>query len=86
MKVRACFTITGVGSDRVYIVDNDGPVSVTNDAEAVVARVNAVHPGKRIIYKDTMGQWDELLHVNGVFTDFAPYKFDNSELTAYIVP
>jgi hypothetical protein len=77
MRVRALFTITGVGDDRVYIEDNDGPMSVTNDAEAVVAFVNALHPEKRIVYRDTMGQWDELLHTNGRFDGFAPYKFDN---------
>jgi hypothetical protein len=56
----------------VWIVDEDAGVSVTNDAEAVVAEINQRHPGCRIIYRDTMGNWDELRHRNGTFVDFAP--------------
>jgi hypothetical protein len=56
----------------VRITDLDGSVSVTNDAEAVVRFVNARYPGHRIFYRDTMGNWDELVHANGIFTGFAP--------------
>lgn len=62
---------------------NDGRMSITNGAEQVVLSVKAFHsavfqgmPGKppfsemRIIYKDTTGRWDQLLHKDGVFDGF----------------
>ena len=58
----------------VFLIDDDGDVSVTNDAEAVVAEVNSRYPGYRIVYRDTMFNWDELVHDNGRFTGFAPYR------------
>jgi YD repeat-containing protein len=59
----------------VWIVDeDDGAVSVTNDAEAVVAELYQRHPACRFIYRDSMGNWDELLHANGVFAGFAPAR------------
>ena len=57
----------------VWIEDRDaGGVTVTNSAEEVVREVDALHPGRRIIYRDTMGIWDELVHRDGRFLDFAP--------------
>lgn len=58
----------------IRIVDLDEGMSVTNDAENVVREVNAQRPGYRILYRDTMGNWDELLHDNGIFQGFAPYR------------
>ena len=59
--------------DCVLIEDLNGPMSVTNDAEAVVADLhNKGYWYSRIIYKDSMGQWDELLHNELGFTGFGP--------------
>lgn len=62
----------------VWIVDdyNDHQptMSVTNDAEAVCAELHAQWPNHRIIYRDTEGKWDELLHKAGAFTGFAPAR------------
>jgi hypothetical protein len=61
--------------NTVFIRDlNRGRMSVTNDAEAVVREVNFSFPGKRIVYQDSDGFWDELLHENGVFKGFDHYK------------
>lgn len=60
-------TVTG---PIVWIRDCDGPVSVTNDAEGVCQRVNRAYPGYRIVYQDSMGMWDELVHTNGKFEGF----------------
>ena len=76
MNVKADFTTVRTNDEIVFIVDNDGRMSVTNDAEAVVAYVNDWNPGKRIVYRDTTGQWDELKHTNGRFDGFAPYNWD----------
>lgn len=64
------------GTHGIYVVDMDGPMSVTNDAEGVVAylhgRMAREHQSKRIFYKDSMGMWDELLHDGDQFEGFAP--------------
>lgn len=60
--------------DVIFIRDLDQGVTVTNDAEAVVAELNKYYPGKRIVYRDTIGGWDELVHENGVFTRFSIWK------------
>jgi hypothetical protein len=58
---------------KVFIVDLDVGKSITNDAENVVEQVAKEYPGHRIIYRDTQGQWDELVHNDGEFVGFAPY-------------
>lgn len=59
--------------NTVFIVDNDIGTSITNDAENVVIDVLAKYPDHQIIYRDTMGQWDELLHLDGKFAGFKPF-------------
>lgn len=44
--------------------------SVTNAAENVVTWLLSMYPGRRFIYRDTMGQWDELAHDGKSFTGF----------------
>jgi hypothetical protein len=67
-------------ADRVFIADaNRGQMSITNDAEGVVAHVHKLFPDRRIIYKDTEGRWDELKHNHGKFTNFAKYDGDLPE-------
>lgn len=72
---RADYEVVEVLADMVFLVDLDmGNRSVTNDVEAVVAEVLALHPGRRIVYRDSMGRWDELCHDGGAFTRFAPWQ------------
>jgi hypothetical protein len=73
---RASFHVTQVDATFkvVWLVDHDGAVSITNDAENVVRDVNRSHPGYRIIYRDTDGNWDELKHTAGEFQSFAPAR------------
>ena len=73
MKVRSDFTVIRVQERIVFIVDNDNGLSVTNDAEAVVDHLNDIYPSFRVVYRDTDGNWDELVHVDGVFKRYAPY-------------
>ena len=58
----------------VWIVDHDVGASVTNCAEGVCANLNERYPDYRIIYRDTDGNWDELVHEHGVFKNFAPAR------------
>lgn len=72
-KCRSSFDIVEVSDEIVFIVDNDIGCSVTNDAENVVELVAQIHPNKRIVYCDTDGCWDELVHTDGVFANFKHY-------------
>ena len=72
---RSDYTVVRVDQKQkiVWLVDNDskGPKSVTNDAERVCLEVHKLHPDHRIIYRDSMGNWDELVHRNGYFNYYA---------------
>lgn len=46
--------------------------SVTNDAENVVRYLYDRFGDKKIIYRDSERQWEELQHTKGEFTTFAP--------------
>ena len=70
--MKAKFYVHKVTNDTVFIVDEDGPMSITNDAEAVVDFVNQLYPQRKIVYCDTDGNWDELVHTNGKFLAFEP--------------
>jgi hypothetical protein len=62
----------------IFIVDEDGPLSVTNDAERVCSEaVGEDEDGRdttsyRLVYRDTRGDWDELVHDRGTFRGFRP--------------
>ncbi len=63
--------------ERLVIRDRNelGHLSVTNDAEAVVAylfRAGTLRDGRRLFYYDTDGNLDELLIKDGKFAGFAP--------------
>lgn len=62
----ADWKIVHVTDTIVFLIDMDlGGRSVTNDAEAVFASVQEAHPGKRVVYRDSMGRWDELVMERG---------------------
>ncbi len=72
---RADFEVIQITQDIVFIADLDtGGISVTNDAESVVQRVLAQFPARRIVYRDSMGGWDELAHDGRAFVCFRPYR------------
>lgn len=72
---RADYEVVEVVADLVFLVDLDrGGRSVTNDAEAVVAEMLAMHPGRRVVYRDSRGRWDELCHDGRAFVGFAPWQ------------
>lgn len=61
---------TIVGKHGIYLVDHGRGRSITNAAEYVVMDVIRLHGYLPIYYKDTDGQWDELIHEDGEFKDF----------------
>lgn len=76
MTNQAKFEIVLAKQAVVAIRDLDEGKSVTNDAERVVRflhKQGMLPPGRRLIYQDTMGRWDELEHDGaGRFTGFHP--------------
>ncbi len=58
----------------LLLVDHDlpGTMSVTNAAEEVIAELawQGLLAGRRVLYRDTDGIWDELLHDGHHFNGF----------------
>lgn len=77
--MHAEYRVVSVEDDRVFIVDMDLGKSVTNDAEWVWEQVQAMYPSRRLIYRDTMGRWDEIVptlptdQFGEVTVNFRPY-------------
>lgn len=95
MNTRSDYEIVCVQEDKIFLVDLDlGNRSVTNDAERVWLEINRNFPGKRIIYRDTLGMWDEIIiyklssfvvdvdyiHYTGEVPDFSLTGCPSSEL------
>lgn len=65
----------------VWIIDDDlGGRSVTNDAEAVCKEMHGRYPHHRIIYRDSDGRWDELVHRSGLFKGYGCVRQDDPDL------
>lgn len=73
MPLRSTFT-REVTDGFVLLVDQDRGMSVTNDAENVIADLAAegLLQGRAVLYRDTDGRWDELGHDGARFTGFRP--------------
>lgn len=72
---RAVYEVVKVAPDCVWIEDcsRDSQLavkSVTNDAEHVCEELFARYGQRRFLYRDTDGNWDELVHEAGKFTEF----------------
>lgn len=69
-----------VYGDREFFVISDvgglGRRSVTNDAERVVDQLAPILNGRRLLYFDSTGRLDELLHDGHNFHGFAPVDAD----------
>lgn len=62
MGKSADYSVVKVESDRVFLIDlNLGNRSVTNDAESVFSKIKKIFPDHRVIYRDSMGRWDEIV-------------------------
>lgn len=80
------------GERTLLIVDHNlGGMSVTNDAEAVLAEISEqlLSPISeyRVIYRDSEGQWDEIcLDQEGMFDCFKAGPRDGQHAAAWAVP
>lgn len=77
----------------IALADVHGDVSVTNDADAIVAAFASRRGirGWQIVYRDSMGNWDELVHDGRTFKGFRALNAKTLEaalatLDARIVP
>lgn len=73
--MRSSYSEWAVTPSFVFITDNcrPGAMSITNDAENVVLECLGRYGERRIIYRDSDGRWDELLHTGIQFRGFAPF-------------
>jgi hypothetical protein len=73
-RTRALIEVVSRTENLILIRDLDGPVSVTNDAEAVVQMLHemSVLGNRTLRYIDTEGVESELVHdANGRFVGFS---------------
>lgn len=70
------YDVVKVTIDTIWIDDTGHRAggSLTNNAEAVCRKIWHDYPGRRIIYKDSAGNWDEMKHEGGRFVAFAPAR------------
>jgi hypothetical protein len=64
-KYAVAIDIPGIA---LAITDERNPVTITNDVEAVIADLyerKLLTTGKRLIYRDSLGRWDEIIHKDG---------------------
>jgi hypothetical protein len=71
MEPRCKFSVE-LTQEVICVIDRLDPVSVTNDAEAVIEWLgeNGFDLGLPVIYRDSMGYWDELRVAQGRFAGF----------------
>lgn len=69
--MRAAISVRKATDDVIFITDDDGDMSITNDAEDVTKACQELWPEKRFVYLDTDEEWWELQHIGGQFTGFA---------------
>jgi len=81
VRLAAECLLVGLHANFLGIADaNRGGRSITNDAERVVSELLATTqllPHQRLLYRDTLGRWDELVHDGHHFTGFRPIGADS---------
>jgi len=83
--LEAIFTISHETPTYMYIVDTGTAVkSVTNDVKNVLTYLSEHYNlgCRRLIYRDSTGQDDEILHDKGVFKGFKPGHVGINDLYA----
>jgi hypothetical protein len=69
------FEVIGITDRVVYLEDLDqGGKSVTNDAERVYAWCQHHYPGKKVVYRDSEGEWAQMFMEQGIsWVKFEPW-------------
>lgn len=66
MKAQFCVAGRDHKHNIVFLEDianHTGGMTITNDAEAVFAHLDALTPGVRVVYRDTDGEWWEIYRI-----------------------
>jgi hypothetical protein len=76
VSAKPIYLIMKSTNDYTFIADESifGSKTVTNAADEIVRELyekGVIWDGKRLFYKDSAGDIDELLHENGAFTGFS---------------
>ena len=92
--LRSTFAWERIEPGFIAVIDQDDGLlqfvscSVTNDAENVIrylARVAGLRDEDRVIYRDTQGRWDQLLHRDGKFGGYVLLAAGSKEEAIYRV-
>ena len=87
MELKSKFSIARCSEEYLYIIDCGGDTrTVTNNAENVVELLYESYNlgNRRLIYRDSLGEIDEIIHENGQFKGFkAGYKGIAEDLTLF---
>ena len=77
-RLRARWSEYAIVPGIVFLVDDCRPnfASVTNAAETVVEELLDRYGERRFVYRDSQGEWAELLHTGIQFRGFAPFDSD----------
>ena len=60
--MRANYVVAGFDGHAVYLHDPcDGRRTITNDAERILAEMRETYPDRRVLYRDTCGDWCEIV-------------------------
>lgn len=73
----ARYRIVHEDDKAVFIVDDNGDLTITNDAENVCHKLLTGRKNKRIFYKDSCNNWDELVHNGFHFSYFGVIRADD---------
>lgn len=71
---QSVYRYIGRTKDALFIVDKCLPTSrsLTNSAHYVCRECTTVFGNLRVIYRDSAGRWDEMVHEGGYFRFFRP--------------
>lgn len=85
----AHFDVVVESETHIVLIDRDEGRSITNDADGVIKRLQALLAGgignRRVVYLDTTRHFDELRVENRRFVGFAPCTASQQEYFAEMV-
>ena len=87
LELKSKFSIARCTEEYLYIIDCGGDTrTVTNDADNIVRFLSESYNlgNRRLIYRDSLGEIDEIIHENGQFKGFScGYKGIVEDLTLF---
>lgn len=72
-------TFVAIWDESNQAQEGEAFMSVTNAVEQVLREIIEDVRDAKVVYRDTEGKWDEIVHDRGKFKDFAPLQQDSME-------